>query len=85
MSVAMMIELVSQAEKEGTTVAEIIARQLTVEQMDKAQADLEERLAENYRSIEEFMADVCVPSIDEVMSMSEDERSHMLAEAELAV
>jgi hypothetical protein len=85
MSVAMMIELVSQAEKEGTTVAEIIARQLTVEQMDKAQAALEEQLAENYRRIEKFMCDVCVPSIDEVMAMSEDERSHLIAEAELAV
>jgi len=85
MSVAMMIELVSQAEKEGTTVAEIIARQLTVEQMDEAQAALEERLAENYRSIEKFMSDVCVPSIDEVMAMSEDDRSELIAEAELAV
>jgi hypothetical protein len=81
----MMIELVSQAEKEGTTVAEIIARQLTVEQMDKAQAALEEQLAENYRKIEMFMCEVAVPSIDEVMAMSEDERSHLVAEAELAV
>jgi hypothetical protein len=85
MSVAMMIELVSQAEKEGTTVAEIIARQLTVEQMDRAQAELEEQLAENYRKIEEFMLDVCVPSIDEVMAMSEGERSQLVAEAESAV
>jgi hypothetical protein len=63
--------LVSQAEDEGITLAEMISRTLSPEQMDKLQNGLCNELTSNYAKIEGFMRDVKVPSLDELMSQDE--------------
>lgn len=70
MSYARLLELVGQAEKEGITLAELLTRDLSPEELDTAQAGLTIDLAENYSNIEEFMDGVEVPSIDEIMVSS---------------
>ena len=64
-------ELVSQAENEGVTLAEMISRTLTPGQMDEMQSGLRIELASNYGKIEGFMRDVKVPSLDELMGPDE--------------
>jgi hypothetical protein len=64
-------ELVSQAEKEGVTLAEMISRTLTSEQIDEMQSGLCIELASSYGKIEGFMRDVKVPSLDELMGLDE--------------
>jgi hypothetical protein len=64
-------ELVSQAEKEGVTLAEMISRTLTPEQIDDMQSGLCNELASNYGKIERFMREVRVPSLDELMGLNE--------------
>jgi len=63
-----MTRFVSQAEKEGVTLAEIIAREMSLEEMELAQDALAAHLSDNYESIRDFMSDVSVPSIAEVMA-----------------
>ncbi len=68
MGLSRVMELVSQAEKEGVSLGLLISRELSPEEMDEAQADLATALSENYCSIDHFMAEVAVPSIDEILS-----------------
>lgn len=72
MSYARLLRLVGQAEKEGITLAELLTRDLSPEELDNAQAGLSMDLAENYSNIEEFMDGVEVPSIDDILSSSAD-------------
>lgn len=67
MAFTSMSDLVSQAENEGVTLAEVIARTMTSEEMDRAQAEIESQLAEGYPGIEDFMSEVSVPSLEEIM------------------
>lgn len=62
-----MIEMVSQAEKEGISLAVMIAREMTAEEMDAAQLELASELSTSYASIRHFMADVEVPSLNEAL------------------
>jgi len=64
-------ELVSQAEKERVTLAEIISRTMTPEQMDELQNGLRTELASNYGNIEGFMRDIKVPSLYELTGLDE--------------
>ncbi|MBU0623679.1 MAG: hypothetical protein KJ672_02420 [Candidatus Thermoplasmatota archaeon] len=66
-----LVNLVSQAEKEGITLAEIISRTLDPRELDLMQAELAHELSENYRNIEEFMSGVEVPSLGELMNLEE--------------
>jgi len=72
MTLSRIMELVSQAENEGITLAEMISRTMSSEQIDSAKAELSEELSLNYGNIEDFMSDVEVPSLDEIESLSED-------------
>jgi len=72
MTLSRIMELVSQAENEGITLAEMISRTMSSEQIDSAKAELSDELSHNYGNIEEFMSDVEVPSLDEIESLSED-------------
>ena len=65
--------MASQAEREGVTLAEIVARDMPSGEMDRAQEFLHRELAENYAAIEEFMNDVEVTGTFDFSSMSEDE------------
>ena len=71
-SYARLLKLAGQAEKEGVTLAELLTRDMSPEELDTAQAGLAIDLAENYSDIEEFMDGVEVPSIDEIISLSGD-------------
>lgn len=63
-------ELVSQAESGGGTLADVLSSRLSAEDLARLQQELVERIAENYRNIEGFMADVEVPSIAGLSDMS---------------
>ena len=71
MAAFVMEELVSQAEKERVTLAEMISRTMTPEQLDELQNGLRVELASNYGEIEIFMRDVRVPSLEELMGFNE--------------
>ncbi len=62
-----MSDLVSQAEEEGITLAEVISRTMTKKEMDRAQKKINTELAENYGRIGDFMSGISVPSIEEIM------------------
>lgn len=70
MSVYTFEDLVSQAESEGVTLAEVISSRLSATDLDSIQADLRRTMAENYRSIEDFMTGVEVPSIADFSELS---------------
>lgn len=62
-------EFVSQAEEEGVTLAEIISRTLSAEQLNELQNGLRLEMTANHSKIEGFMSEVTVPSIEEMMAM----------------
>ena len=66
-----LVELASQAEKEGITLAEVISRTLDPRELDLMQAELADELSENYRNIEDFMSGIEVPSLGELMNLEE--------------
>lgn len=68
-----LMELASQAEKEGITLGEILARELRPDEMDSIQAELESEISEAYRDISAFMEDVEVPSIDELLQLGPED------------
>jgi hypothetical protein len=72
-----LVELASQAEKEGITLAEVISRTLDPRELDLMQAELADQLSENYRNIEEFMGGIEVPSLGELMNLEEAEESRV--------
>jgi hypothetical protein len=71
MARATLVDLVSQAEKEGITLAEVISRSLSPKELDLMQAELADELSNNYRNIEEFMSGVEVPSLGELMNLED--------------
>jgi len=73
MSRVTLVELVSQAETEGMTLAEVISRMLSPKELDLIQSNLEDELSQNYRRIEEFMGGVEVPSLTELMDLDTSE------------
>ena len=66
-----LVELASQAEKDGITLAEVISRTLDPRELDLMQAELADELSENYRNIEGFMSGIEVPSLGELMNLEE--------------
>jgi len=65
------MELVSQAEKEGITLAAMVSREMSTDEMDCTQEDLSSRLSENYSKIETFMSGIRVPSMEEILSRND--------------
>lgn len=59
--------LASQAETEGITLGELLARDMNTEEMEDVQAELVAEIAEGYRNISGFMQYVDVPSLTELM------------------
>jgi hypothetical protein len=72
-----LVELASQAEMEGITLAEVISRVLDPRELDLIQAELADELSENYRNIEGFMSGVEVPSLGELMDLEESGESRV--------
>lgn len=68
-----LMELASQAEKEGISLGELLVREMTPDEIDAAQAELAGEIAEGYRSISDFMQDVEIPSIDSLLEHGPEE------------
>ena len=71
MGLSRIMELVSQAEKDGVSLGVLISREMNGEEMESAQTELALAMRENYASIKHFMADIDIPSIDEVLSRND--------------
>ncbi len=69
--------LVSQADKNGVTLAEMMAKELSPGEIDRMQNYLRREMRENYEAIEEFMRDVDVPGNYDFSSMDESELSSL--------
>ncbi len=70
-------ELTVQAEKNGLTLADMISTMMSSEDIDRIQAQIKSQMSANYASIEDFMKEVEVPSIDGLYEFSEDELQRM--------
>lgn len=66
-------ELVSQAESGGGTLADVLTSRLSANDLDKLQRELSRMMAENYKTIDGFMADVEVPSIADLSVLSDSD------------
>jgi len=72
MSLSLLGQLVSQAESEGVTLAEVISRTMTEQQMVEAEREIRSEVARERSDIEEFMSGVEVASLDTYLSMDDD-------------
>jgi len=63
--------LVSQSEKKGITLAEMIASSLSPEQMVELQSEISKNIASMHAKIEDFMSDVYVPSIEDILGSND--------------
>lgn len=68
MGLSRVMELVSQAEREGITLAATLSKEMSPEEMELLQDELASHLSDNYAKIEKFMAGVSVPSMEELLS-----------------
>jgi len=71
MTLSRIIELVSQAESEGITLAEMISKSMSSEQIDVASMELAEELSNNFENIESYMSDVEVPSLEDIAALDD--------------
>ena len=65
--------MVSQAEEEGVTLAEVMARDLSPSDMDRMEQYLHKEMADNHAAIEEFMSCIEVTGTFDFSSMSDTE------------
>ena len=68
MGLSRMMELVSQADREGISLGALISREMTEDEMDAAQEELTMAIEANYLSIGSFMEGVEVASLEEIMA-----------------
>ena len=77
--------LASQAEEEGITLAEMITRRMSAEDIDEAQAAIHAELARNYTSIEDFMLNLEPASPANLADLSEEELFDLREETVLSL
>lgn len=65
--------LISQAEEEGITLAQVMTRELSMNEIDQVQESLRTEMADNYAAIEDFMENVEVPGSYDFSSISEEQ------------
>lgn len=70
---AVLDRMVSQADQEGVTLAEVMARELSPSDMDRMQLYIREEMAASYTAIEEFMGCIEVTGTVDFTSMSDAE------------
>ena len=78
-------QLASQAEKEGVTLAEMITKYMSAEDLDRTQAEIHAELARNYMSIEGFMQEIESASPLNLAGLSEDELLDLQEEVVLSL
>ena len=76
----MLQKLVSQAEEEGVPLAQVMARELSMNEIDSLEGFLREEMNENYAAIADFMRDVDVSGSYDFSSMSEDQLDELQQE-----
>ena len=70
---AVLERMVSQADLEGVTLAEVIARELSPEDMDRMQQYLRREMADNNAAIEDYMSCIEITGTFDFSSMSQAE------------
>ncbi len=73
----MLNKLVSQADQNGVTLAEIMAKELSPGEIDRMQQYLRREMNDNYSAIEGFMQDIDVPGTYDFSSMDESELANL--------
>lgn len=68
MSLSKLVELVGQAEEEGVTLAAMINSRLSPEDLEAARLELSMELSRSYSAIEDYMSDVEVPALDDIVA-----------------
>ena len=68
MSLSKLVDLVGRAEEEGVTLAAMISAHLSPEELERARLELSMELSKSYSAIEDFMSDVEVPSLDDIVA-----------------
>lgn len=85
MSLSLLGQLVSQAESEGVTLAEVISRTMTNGQMQDAEAEIRSEVEMARSDIEEFMSQVEVASLDSYLAMDDDQLLDVFDDLALAL
>jgi hypothetical protein len=67
MSLSKIVELVGKAEEEGVTLAAMISAKMSPEDLEAARLELSAELSRSYLSIADYMEEVEVPSLDDIM------------------
>ena len=70
-------KLVSQADQNGVTLAEIMAKELSPDEIDRMQQYIRREMNDNYSAIEVFMQDIDVPGTYDFSSMGESELTNL--------
>ncbi|MCJ2533271.1 MAG: hypothetical protein LN411_05060 [Candidatus Thermoplasmatota archaeon] len=70
-------KLVSQADQNGVTLAEIMTKELSPGDIDRMQQYLRHEMDDNYSAIEGFMQDIEVPDTYDFSSMDESELANL--------
>ena len=78
-------KLVSQAEEEGVPLAQVMARELSMDEIDSLGGFLKTEMDENYAAIADFMRDVDVSGSYDLSSMSEDQLDELQQELMFAL
>ena len=66
------MELVSQAEREGITLAAMMSKEMSPEEMELLQEELESHMSDNYAKIQNFMSGISIPSMEDILSRRDD-------------
>ena len=78
-------KLVSQAEEEGVPLAQVMARELSMDEIDSLEGFLRAEMDDNYAAIADFMKDVEVSGSYDLSMMSEDELDRLKQELTYAL
>ncbi len=70
------------AEEERMTLADVMIRELTPQQMDALQGAISMDLTHNFESISDFMSDVHVPDSAELLALSQEQEWSLREELE---
>lgn len=83
MAYSRLMELASQAEAEGVTLGELLARDLGSDELDSVQSELSSEISEGYVNISAFMEGVDVPSIEEFLEYGPEDWLKFMTEEDL--
>ncbi len=68
MSLSRLMKMVGKAEEEGVTLAAMITANLSPEDLNRARLELSMELSKSYMAIADYMSDVEVPSLDDIVA-----------------